>query len=135
MNITRRQWRYLLKLGMVAVVCLAGAVSMHAERLWGWPFLILSLVVGLIGGAGAVFAWDRLKAVWSGFPRKHKVLLVGAGIAVFMAASFVSNYGKSDAAYNNFLSLGSIILALLLWGLYRLFSRFLDAIWARFQNR
>jgi hypothetical protein len=120
---------------MVGVVYLAFAVSMHAERLWGWPFLILSLVVGLIGGAGAVFAWDRLKAVWSRFPTKHKVLLIGAVIALMMAVSFVSNYGKSDATSNMLIELGGIVFALLLWGFYWLFCRFLDAIWARLHNR
>jgi hypothetical protein len=108
---------------------------MHAERLWGWPFLILSLVVGLIGGAGAVFARDRLKVVWSRFPTKHKVLLIGAVIALMMAVSFVSNYGKSDATSNMLIELGGIVFALLLWGFYWLFCRFLDAIWARLHNR
>ena len=89
----------------------------------------------MIGGAGAVFAWDRLKAVWSRFPTKHKVLLIGAVIALIMAVSFVSNYGKSDATSNMLIELGGIVFALLLWGFYWLFCRFLDAIWARLHNR
>jgi hypothetical protein len=49
--------------------------------------------------------------------------------------SFVSNYGKSDATSNMLIELGGIVFALLLWGFYWLFCRFLDAIWARLHNR
>jgi hypothetical protein len=134
-DITREQWRYLLKLGIVGAVVLVSAISMHAQRFWGWPLLILFLVVGLIGGAGAIFLWDRLKPVWSRFPTKHRVLLVGAVVALIMAVSLASNYGRPDATANILVDLAGIIFALLLWGFYWLFCRFLDAIWARLHNR
>jgi hypothetical protein len=134
-NMNRPQRRQWLARVIALVVVFVAAVSMHMERLRGWGFLVLCLVVGSIGGLGFVLVKGRLQLVWNGLPKKRQALLVGAAIAIVLLASFAWNYGSPDAASDNFVTVVCVILALLLWGLYRLFSHLLDAIWAHFANR
>jgi hypothetical protein len=128
----QRQW---LTRAAVVVVVFVAAVSMHMERLRGWGFFVLCFVVGSIGGLGFVLVKRRLQTVWNGLRRRQRALIVVAAIAVVLLTSFLWNYGKPDATFNDFVTVGGIIVALLLWGLYRLFSRLLDAVWARFVDR
>jgi hypothetical protein len=131
----QQQWRRWLGLGTVLVVVFVAAVSMHMERLRGWGFFVLCFVVGSIGGLGFVLVKRRVQTAWNGLHRKQQTLIVVAAIAVVLLTSFLWNYGTPDATFNDFVTVGGTIVALLLWGLYRLFSRLLDAIWARFINR
>lgn len=128
----RRQW---LTRAAVVVVVFVAAVSMHMERLGGWAFLILRIVVGAIVGLGIVLAMRRLKTFWNGLRSGQRALIVVAAIVVVLLTSFLWNYGTPDATFSDFVTVGGIIVALVLWGLYRLFSRLVDAIWARFVNR
>lgn len=60
------------------------------------------------------------KPLWNRLPKRRKAMIVGAGVAVVFAASSIWNHGKADADDNNFLTIVSTVLVLLLWGLYRL---------------
>jgi len=110
---------------MVLVVVFVAAVSMHMERLRGWGFLVLCFVVGSIGGLGFVWVKGRFQLAWNGLPKTRQAVLVGAAIAVVLVAAFILNYGSPDAAFNNFVTVGCIILALLLWACIDSYRAFL----------
>lgn len=127
-HMNRPQIQKWLVRGMIPVVVFAAAVSMHMERIRGWGFLVLCLLVGSMGGFGYILVKRRVATVWAGLPKKQKAALVGGVIAVALLVSVVQNHGRPDASYNNFMTVVGITLALLLWGLYWLFSRFIDAV-------
>jgi hypothetical protein len=128
----RRQW---LMRGAVLVVVFAGAVSMHMERSRGWGFLVLCFVAGSVGGLGFVWLRKQLVSDWNRFSKARRVGLIGAGIALVLVGTLILNYGRPDAAANILLTTGGVALALVMWGLYRLFSRLVDALWTHFTNR
>jgi hypothetical protein len=128
----RSRW---LRRGAVLVVVFAGAVGMHAERLHGWGFLVICILAGSLGGLGAVWARKRLQLGWNRMSKRRRGQLIGAAIVTVWSATLIVNYGRPDAAVNDLLTLGWVILALMMWGLYHLFSRFLDALWVRITNR
>src|SRR5579863_60772 len=125
----------LLMGGAVLLVVFAGAVSMHMEWLRGWGFLILCFLAGSLGGLGFVWARKQLQSRWNRLDKRWKALLVGTVVAAVLLATFIANYGRRDAVANDLLTVGGITVALITWGLYHLFSRFIDALWARFTNR
>jgi hypothetical protein len=121
--------------GVVLLIVFVAAVSMQMERLRGWGFLILCFVVASIAVLAGVWVRERFQLIWNRLPRSRRVAVVGAAIAVFLTATFISNYGTPEAAFNNWTTVACIVLGLVLWGLYRPLSRFFDAIWAYFTNR
>lgn len=131
----REQQRQWLLRGVVLLVVFAGAVSMHMERLRGWGFLVACFVAGSVAGLGYLWVRKRIQFAWNRLSNRRKAALIVAGVVLFLAGTFISNYGKPDAVTNNILAVGGIIVALLMWGLYHLFSRLIDSLWARFTNR
>ena len=128
----RRKW---LIRGTVLVLVFAGALSMHMERLRGWSFLVLCFIAGSIGGLGFVWARQQLKVGGNRLSKQWKAALIGAAIALVLVVTLILNYGRPDAAANTFLTVGGVVLALIMWSVYRLFSRLIDALRARFTNR
>ena len=58
------------------------------------------------------------KSSWYRLPKLRQAIIVGAAVAVILAASFIWNYGKPDADVNNFWTIVGTVLVLLLWGVY-----------------
>jgi len=121
--------------GVVLIVVFVVALSMHAQRLRGWGFLILCFLVGCLGAFGAEWVIGQLRSVWNRLSNKQHVGVVCDAVAIVLAGSFIVNHGKRDEAFNDFVTCCCVFLALLLWGLYRLFSRVLDTVWARLSKR
>lgn len=59
------------------------------------------------------------RTFWNKLPKRQKAMVVGAGVAVVLAASFIWNHGKAKADEINFVIIVSTVLVLLLWVLYR----------------
>ncbi len=115
----RRQW---LVRGAVLAVVFVGAVSMDVQRLRGWGFFILCLVLGSVGGLGAMWGVRQVQQTWNQMSSGRRALLVGAVAVFILAASFILNYGRPQAAFNDFLTVLCLIVVLLFWALSWLLS-------------
>ena len=113
---------------MLALVFVA-AVSMDVQRLRGWGFFILCFVLGSFGGLGAMWVVRRMRQSWNQLSRGRRFLLAGAVVVSILAASFISNYGRPDAAFNDFLTVLCLIVVLLFWAASWLLSRVFAHIW------
>jgi hypothetical protein len=125
-----REQRWLILVAVLVVVFLA-AVSMHMERMRGWGFLILCFVVGSLGGLGVMWVRDRALLNWSRLPKSRKRIAITTGVPLILVGTFVANRHKPDELANDVLMCFAVLVALLFWGLYRIMSRFLDALHER----
>jgi hypothetical protein len=105
------------------------------ERVRGWGFLILCFTVGSLGGWGAIWVRDRSALNWNRLPRSRKRIAIAIGIPLVLVATFVANRHKPDELANDVLTCFAVFVVLLFWGLYRVISRFLDALHARLSKR
>jgi len=128
----RRRW---LMIGVVLLVVFLSALHSHMERFTGWGLLVLIFLVGAGGALAYEWARGQLLLAWNRLPKRQRLALVCAAIALFLGGTFVIYRGKPDADFNNFVTRMCVCLALILWGLYRIVSRVLDALWARFSKR
>jgi len=131
MNTPQRQW---LMRGVVLTIAFLAALEMHMERLRGWGYWILSFLVASLAASGGLWAMGRARSFWRRRSTKEHIVFISAAVAVVLAGSFIINHGKPDEAFNDFVTCCSVLLALLLLGLYRLFSRAVDAVWERFRK-
>jgi len=129
------QFRQRLMVGVALLVVFPNALALHMERLRGWGFLALCFLVGALGAFGFLWARGRLLVARNRLPKGQRYALVCVAIAVVLGGSFIINRGKPDADFNNFLTCLTVCIVLFLWGLYRIVSRVLDALWARFSKR
>jgi len=112
------------------------ALSMDVPRLFGWGgFLLTFAIVLAILLAYLSFIKPKVVAFWSGASKKKKFAVACACVGFLMILNITSNHGKPDASINDFYDFCGICFALLLLGCYRIFSRFLDRMWARFSRR
>jgi hypothetical protein len=118
----------------MAVVFL-GALSMHIDRMAGWGFLIFCSVVGSLGGFTFILGRNTTLSYWSQLPKSRRRIVIAAAIPLVLVATFVADRHKPSEFANDTLTCFTILLILLLWGLYRLFSRFLDALHTRFSRK
>src|ERR1051325_10712440 len=105
------------------------------ERLRGVGFFVLCFAVSLIAGIALVLMKSRFQLFWHGLGKKRRAVFVCAAVAIVLLTSFVWNHGRPNEGLNNFAIVGCTVIALLLWALYGLLSRFLDAVWTHFANR
>jgi hypothetical protein len=68
-------------------------------------------------------------------PKKNKRVLLMAGFAAALALLVTWNRGRPDEVAHDAIDTAGLMFALLLIGLYQLFSRFMDWIWQRFAGR
>jgi hypothetical protein len=115
----------------VLVVVFLSALSMHMERMAGWELLILCLIVVSVGWLG--FSWVREHAHrhWNRLSKSRKRIAVACGVAIILIATFAVNRHRPNELANEF----AVVVGLLLWGLYHIMSRFLDALHARLSKR
>jgi len=114
---------------------LLGFVYMHVEHVYGWGFLAFCYLVGLVGFLGVHWAWSRFLMIWKRLPRRWRAGVIAASFAAALGGNFIVSHGKPDEAAYNIATCFFAVLALLLWGLYRIVSRVLDAIAAHFSKR
>lgn len=134
-NVNRFRDQPSLMRAVVIVAVFLAAVSAHMERLRGWTFLIVCFVAGSIGGLGVIWARNRFLLRWNPLRKSTKRIVLAAVIGIYLIATFVANHHKPDGDVDDLLACLSIIGILLLWGLYRITSRILDALHARFSRR
>ena len=108
---------------------------MHMERLHGWGFFILCFVVGSLGGLAFIWAKDQVLVYWNSLSKTRKRIAIAIALTLVLAVTFFANRHKPDEFVNDALTCLTVLFALLLWGMYRVMSRFLDALHARFSKR
>jgi hypothetical protein len=117
------------------VLVFLGALSMHAERMAGWGFLILCFVVGSLCGLGLIWIRNQAAQRWSALSKLQKRIGIATGVVLVVVVTFASNRHKPDEFANDAAMCFALVVALLLWGLARLMSRLVDALHARFSKR
>jgi dolichol kinase len=91
-------------------------------------FIVLCAVVGLAGGAAAVWGKRRFAEMWPMRTRKQRWAILAAAVAAFALLLFTTEPEKGDAAVIFCLGVG-------LLSLYLLFSRAMDALWKKMKGR
>jgi len=119
----------------VFAVVFLGALSMHMERMAGWGFLVLCFVVGSLAALAFSFVRHKALSYWNQLPKSRRRIAIATAIPLILVGTFVANRHKPDEFTDDALTVFSMFLVLLFWGLYRLFSGFLDALHARFSRR
>lgn len=132
MDAKHRRW--LLLSGTLVVVFL-WASSMQVGRLFGWHYLILFFLAGTLSGLGFLWAKKQFLPLRSQLSKPRRAILVATVVALALAAMFINNHNRPDEGFNDALACFGLLAALLFWGLYRILSRFLDALHARFSRR
>ena len=127
MNLRERPWLAVAVLGFVLVM----AYGMHMEQMAGWPFLILCLTVTTVLWFGFTWGRDRLASAWSRLSKPTKRITIVGAVFTVLAVTFAINRHKADEFVNDFV----VVFALLLLALYRITSRFLDALHAKLFKR
>ena len=114
---------------------LAAALDMNLQQLAGWRLLILCLLAGSLGAMWFIWAKGRLLPKWGQLSTGKKAALVVVGTGLALAETFFQNRHKPNESAADFLGVVTILFILLLWALYGLWSRFLDALYGRFFKR
>jgi Na+/melibiose symporter-like transporter len=123
------RWKPWLVYGAALIAVLVTALSMHLERLVGWGVLLACFLVGSLGGLGFVRARKQLAPSWSRLSKSGRVtVLLGCAAAVLVGVFVANPHSASDGATH---VIGYVVVVLVLWGLYRVFSRVVDAFHAK----
>jgi hypothetical protein len=122
MNLLREQhWSVV---AVLVVVFLAG-LSMHAERVMGWGFFILCFVVGSLSGLGLIWFRERFRFYWHRQTKSRRCTAILVVVSLYIVATVIANRHKPDQVLYDTID---ILSGLLLWGMYRIVSRFVDRI-------
>lgn len=121
-------------LGAALVVVFVAALSMRVQQV-GWSFFILCFVVGSLGGLSLLWIKGRVQANWNQLPKSKRIPLTALAIALVLAAIFLGNRHEPNEAAADVMECLSVLLALALLGLYRVWSRFLDNLHSKFSKR
>lgn len=116
------------------VAVFVGALSMDMER-FGWGFLVLCFLVGSLGSWGYFWVRERLLLHWDRLPKPKRRIAIASVLALILVGIFFANRHKPDEATADVMACLGVVCVLLLWGLYRIMSRFLDALHARLSGR
>ncbi len=116
----------------VLVVVFLGGLNLHAERARGWGFFILCFVVGSAGGLAFILFRDRFRFHWNRQTKPRRRAAMAGIVTLYIVATFVANRHKPDAWFYDTID---VLGGLLLWGMYRVLSRFVDALNHRFFRR
>jgi len=126
-----REQRWLILVAVLVVVFL-GALSMHMERMVGWGFLVLCFIVGSVGGLGYMWGREQFLWYWNRLPKSRRRIAIAAGVVLYIIGTFIADHHQPNEGFDDAIACFFVLFALLLWGLYRIMSRFLDAIHERF---
>jgi peptidoglycan/LPS O-acetylase OafA/YrhL len=121
--------RWLL-LAVAILAAFLGAVSMVVQELYGWSFIVLCALAGLLGGIG-YRARDLVLPTWKRLPKAKRLVLVALTAAIILASRFVANRHKPNAQMADLMIGIGVLVALALVGLYRLTSHRLDSLHGR----
>lgn len=124
-----------LQFTIVVIVVFIAALSLNLERWHGWGFLLLCFVLGSTGGLAVIWLKDKLLMGWSRLSKSARITLVVAAVCAWLIGIYIVNSHTTDEAANDVIAYLGVAAVLLLVGLYRVLSRLLDGIWARFSNR
>jgi hypothetical protein len=119
----------------VLVVVFLGGLSMHMERIMGWGFFVLCFVVGSVGGLSLAWSRGLFLLHWNKLPKSRRRIAISAGLSLYIIGNFIANRHKPDEGFHDTMTVLLVLGLLLFWGLYRIMSRFLDALHARFSKR
>jgi hypothetical protein len=118
-----REHRWLT-VAILVVVFLAG-LSMHVERAVGWGFFILCFVVGSLGGLGFIWSRQRFRFYWNTQTKSRKRIAIAAIVLLYIVATIIANRHKPDEVFYDTVD---VLSGLLLWGMYRIVSGFVDRV-------
>jgi hypothetical protein len=133
MDPLRRQ-RWLMR-GLALSVVFVGTLSVHMERFLGWGGFILCFFAATLGGMGFLWVKSQFLLRWNELAKSRRIILVVLGITLFLLYAFASNRHKPDEDFHDVMACLGVSGLLTLWGLYRLISRFVDAVYARLSRR
>jgi hypothetical protein len=129
------QWdKRLLTIAVLAVVFLGG-LSMHIERVMGWGLFVLCFIVGSVGGLSFTWGRERFFSWWNKLPKSRRRIAIAAGLSLYIVGNLIANRHKPDEGFHDTMTCLLVLGLVLFWGLYRVTSRFLDALHARFSKR
>jgi hypothetical protein len=119
----------------VLVAVFFGALSMHMERVMGWAVLVLCFIAGSVGGLSYVWGRERFALYWNKLPKSKRRIAVATALALYITANLIANHRKPDEGFRDAMTCLLVLGGLSLWGLYRIVSRFLDALHERLSRR
>ncbi|WP_321473592.1 hypothetical protein [uncultured Paludibaculum sp.] len=111
------------------------ALSMDVGRLVGWWAFGALTVVGLLGAFVVSWALEQFRRRWNNLSTKRRVALASAAALITLCIVFATNHGHPDEVDRDLVAVCSLFAALLLRGLYLVFSRAIDAIYFHFSKR
>jgi hypothetical protein len=95
---------------------------------------MLCLAVGLVGGVSYIWCRERFLLYWNRLAKSRKWSVVSAGIILYLVVAFIANRHNANEGADDAMACFSALFMLLLWGLYRLMLRFLDALGEEFSK-
>jgi hypothetical protein len=82
-------------------------------------------VVGSAGGLGYIWFRERARLYWNGQTKRGKRIATAAIVLLYIAVTIISNRHKPDQVFDDVVE---IVGGLLLWGMCRVVSRFVDVL-------
>ena len=127
-------WRWLMLAAVILAAFLA-AVSLNMQRFHGWSFIILCFVASLLGGVGYLWARDRVLPSWERLPKVRRLSLIALTAAIVLAARLIANRHNPNEAFADLMVFMGVLVALALFGLYRILSHLLESSHTRTSGR
>jgi len=110
------QYRSLILAAAILAAFLA-AVSMNMQRLQGWSFILLCVIAVLLGGAGYIWARDRVLPTWERLPKSGRLMLIALMAVIVLGARLIVNRHKPSAQFADAMAALGVFVALALLGL------------------
>ena len=107
---------------------------MNMERLHGSSFIILCAIAALLGGIG-YRARDLVLPTWKRLPKARRLFLIALTAAIILAGRLVANRHNPDQQFADVLVCIGVLVALALWGLYRILSHLSDSFHSHASRR
>lgn len=126
-------WERRLTLALVGV----GVPLLTFLSFWNaiqpeWPFWLLCYLVGFPAGIAVVYGRFRGAEFWSSLQTWHRALVRCLAVLALWSLVYLSNQNQPEVSL---IATAATTALLLLWGLYALFGRTVDAIWLRLRRK
>jgi len=115
---------WLGKWVFLALLLIAISFAIYVFHSTAADWVTILLIAGL-----SVVNTPPFQKLWKALSLQWKVSLVFLASILFLFIAFIINLHKQSAAIYDLTCAGFLLSLLLLWGLYSLMSRGLDALW------
>lgn len=115
-------WRGRWVFSALLLIAISFAIYVFHSAAADWVTILLIAGLSVVNTPPFQKFWKALSLQW-------KVSLVFLASILFLFVAFIVNLHKQSAAIYDLACAGFLLSLLLLWGLYSLMSRGLDALW------